>query len=176
MADSQERSPLSFDTLLQFQEVLTEVLPFLQRLFELGNVLAKEGVARECLEQKPQQELSSGPLQEIVKQLPGAYQGRGHREHLSRLDVDNIQGRKKATFLDVLERYESCKEIFTRKQLSAVYLYFGEELTEEQVAKKFGNTRSAVHGLLARAQKRFNAHQKKTRREMGEMLRKINET
>ena len=108
---------------------------------------------------------------ELCKTLPRANQGRGRRENLTGLYIGTLQPMQKIWHSDVFDQYEACKEIFTPLQWEAIYLYYSQGLTQEQVSIRLDKTRKAISGLLQRAKARKAEHDRKIRAEKYEVMK-----
>lgn len=174
MTDSKPQpdfAPRSFEKVI---ETLRQALPLLEKLAVAGCSFDSEKSRSEfllcnsCSKQQNCLELCDA----LKAMLPGIHQGRGHREHFSKLDADDLKSFRKVRFSDIFEQYQDCQHIFTHKQWVVLCLYYRDGKTEEQIAKLLRKGRTTVSDLLNRARRRKEKYDKKVRREMFEHLKK----
>lgn len=72
----------------------------------------------------------------------------------------------------IYQKYADVAEIFTLPQWQAICLVYGEELSQEEAAKKLGINRRTVSSRLRRAYAKLDAHQKKLREEQFRKFRR----
>jgi len=147
MTDKRPQSEAYDPEFVRVKEVLLRALPVLEELANLG--------------------------QEEPAVLPGAYQGRSRKEHTGCLDLDGQSESKLVTSLDALEQYHRCADQLTSKQRQALYLYFGQGKTQQEIAQVLGKSRSTISGLIRRARKRREKYDRKCRREQVKYFREL---
>lgn len=72
----------------------------------------------------------------------------------------------------IFEQYEACQDSLTAPQWTVVCLRFLDCLTEREIARRLGRSRSAVNGLLQRAKKEKDVEQRRLREEIFLIKRK----
>ena len=107
--------------------------------------------------------------------LPGLYEGKGRHENLTGFHPDTLQVKERIRREDIFEKYKLWKEDFTKNQWLAIEMYYGECMTEKEIAQKTGKSRSTINGLLNRAKKIKEKRDEKLRRETREQMKKKDE-
>lgn len=153
------------------EEALQLAWPFIERCVAIGLNLHSETDREAGLKPHASCATTDNSWEDLNTLLPKIHQGRGHREYLTKQNIDNLPSLNKITFSDIFEQYESCRHILTRKQWHAVCLYYRDGKTEEEIAKETDKARSSVSGLLVRAKRRLQEHNKQMRHEKFEYLR-----
>jgi predicted DNA-binding protein YlxM (UPF0122 family) len=175
MADSKQQPEFRPPSYVDVREALREALPSLRKLVEVGqNLFGGETppyTSFPCAS-CPTKEGCSQPCDALNALLPGVYAGRGHREHLTELDPDDLEDFRKVRILQIFEQYEPCRHIFTPKQWTILYLYYHDGKKEEQIAREIGKARTTVSDLLIRARRRKENFDKKMRREKLDYLKR----
>jgi len=163
MTNSRQQQDFDLDSrsFIEIIEALRQVLPSLKKLVEAGQGLFGKETSESC----------SQPCGELDALLPKVYEGRGNREHLTKLCFDDLPIVEKIGFLEIFEQYQDCQHIFSRKQWEVVYLYYHDGKTEEEIAKEIGRARTTVSDLLNRAGRKKEEHDKKLRREKFDYLK-----
>jgi predicted DNA-binding protein YlxM (UPF0122 family) len=111
----------------------------------------------------------------VQKVLAKINYNRNRHENLTGLYPDTLKQKDKKRLSDVFDKYDSCNEIFTRKQWEVIRLYYGKGLTHQQIAIKLGRKRPSISNLFSRAKQRMERYQAKLRRERADYERKIRE-
>ncbi len=89
---------------------------------------------------------------------------------VSEIHIDEVEQHRLS---DVLDQYAELKHLLTPKQWSAVYLHFGEGLTQAEIAHRMGlRHQSAVSNLLRRARLKKDGHERRSREEQFRLARK----
>lgn len=171
------KSQLGFDSKKAgpILEILRQVLPRLEKLVEACHDLlpsiadgSRSSLCNSCEERRT----CTGSCDKIRKTLPKVNQGRGKRENLIGFYPNTLQPIQKIWLSDVFDQYESCKDIFTPRQWEAIYLYYSQGFTQEQVGTQLGKSRKAISGLLRRAEARKEEHDRKLREEKYKFIKK----
>lgn len=174
MRNSKPQPDFDAHYVAELGEALRQALPFLEKLVLLGQALrpqkAKESTSLPCT--SCSKDHCSGPCDALNAVLPAVYEGRGHREHFSKLGADDLQHFRKVRFSDIFEQYQDCRHIFTDKQWVVIEFYYQDGKTEDQIAKEIGKARTTVSDRLNRARRRKENYDRKVRRETFGHLRK----
>jgi DNA-binding NarL/FixJ family response regulator len=177
MTNSRLQLDFAPQSLAELRETLRQVLPFLEKLLP---------VARDFCEQKVRKPTSTlcdscikkvnctEPCKDIKKLLPKVNSGRSCRENRRKFYDNTLQEMKKVKRLETFEQYEKCNHLFTDKQYVAVYLYFHDGKTQQEIANELNKAVSTVSEHLKKAEKRKEEHDRKLRAERLEYLKKIN--
>ena len=107
--------------------------------------------------------------------LPGLYEGKGRHENLTGFYPDTLQVKERIRREDIFEKYKLWEEDFTENQWAAIEMYYGECMTEKEIAQNIGKSRSTINGLLNRAKKTKEKRDEKLRQETREQMKKKDE-
>ena len=107
----------------------------------------------------------------LEKHLSHPYAGQTHGERIAQLPIDALPIERR---VDIFKSYQECKHILTDKQWEAIYLYYCENKTQDQIAAHLDKKRSTIGELLKRAEKRKDNYDKKLRQEQREFIQKLN--
>lgn len=175
MTNSKPQPDIDFRRIGELLDTLHEALPALEKLAAVARAFCEQenGLPQhKPCESCPEKGHCSAPCEKLDAWLPGIYEGRKHWESSSRMNRDVHPNLSKVRFTDVFEEYESCHHIFTSKQWAVIRLYYGEEKTQEQIARQLHKLRSAVSGRLVRAKRKKEQHDRKIRQEKFAYLRR----
>ena len=114
------------------------------------NSASSQKVASPCTDCKDKCERKE-PCAKLEAFLPSVTQGRGCKENTTGLHVETLKDYTSTRRLEIFQQFQSCDAPFTDKQWKVICLYYGEGLTQDQIARTTGKKRSAISGLLKRA-------------------------
>lgn len=123
----------------------------------------------------PKKQNCTEPCDRLNRLLGGAYQGKGRRENLAGLFPNTLQEIERVRRQDIFKQYALWKDDFTQYQWPVIELSYNYGLSEEQIGKVLGKSRSTVNGLLKRARKIKEEREKQLRRETREQFKKDKE-
>ena len=165
MANSRPQFDIGDSLSPKFQQALQQALPLLEMLAEIGHTLRPEDLkapVSSLCEKCTNRKICIKPCAALKLQLPKAYGGKGYKENATKIDLNYFQDSEsktlcdyendgpkklkkdmikcipKITSSDIFEEYERYKDIFSKKQWRIVCLYYCEDMTQEQIAKKLG--------------------------------------
>lgn len=116
------------------------------------------------------------PCDKVKAILASLQKGKGRHENLTGFYPETLQAKERVRREDILEKYKLWKDDFTEKQWAVIEMYYGECMTEKEIAQRTGKVRTAINGLLNRAKKTKEERDEKLRRETREQMKKNEES
>jgi predicted DNA-binding protein YlxM (UPF0122 family) len=175
MTDSKQQLDFDRHSVEEFKKRFLRDLPALERILvtihEFCYQKGSSEVELPC-HSCPSEENCNGKCEKLKKYQGGDYKGRGARESLSGFNIDTLVVIEKIRRTDVFKQFEPYKDKFKKKTWEAIFLYFQEGLSEQEIAKKVGVGRSAISNRLKRAKDKKEQFDKDLRGEAYEQLRK----
>jgi predicted DNA-binding protein YlxM (UPF0122 family) len=156
-------------------EALPQAMPLLEKLTTLGRSLMpqKETAAKSSPYSASTQNQA---LEEVCTMLHELLQGdigaEGKPEKLFDPYSGSLKAIERHRRRDVFAQFERYKDKFRKKTWQTIVFYYLRELSEKEIARKFGIGRSAVSNRLKRARDKKDKLDKDRRREAYEELRK----
>jgi len=159
----------------ELREILCQLLPSLEKLIPLihkcyghNKVTSTPKPCQSC----KKKESCSEPCERLNSLLPKINSGKNNHEKNAGFNINTLQEIEKTRLTDLFEQYQACKQIFTKKQWSVIYLSYHDGKTQSQIAIQLSKSRKAVSGLLIRAKQKMEDYYVQLRREKADYLKK----